>query len=286
MGVIITTQQREFFLPMAVNAAIKAGAAILDVYPDKSNYQVDYKADQSPITLADRRAHDVIKNHLSQSRMPILSEEGRELKYFERKGWDLFWMVDPLDGTREFIKGNNEFTVNIALISDTRPIMGVIYVPYFQKLYFTEKGFGSFLREGIVPDHESAMDYREIYEGARELPLVEEPNSPLKVAISRSHNNPETFERIEKFRALYPDAELVEQGSSYKFCMLAEGSIDYYPRTSDTYEWDTAAGEVILSEAGGVTKALPDMAKFAYNKESLLTPHFVCRGRAIKDIDI
>ena len=130
------------------------------------------------------------------------------------------------------------------------------------------------------------MDYREIYEGARELPLVEEPNSPLKVAISRSHNNPETFERIEKFRALYPDAELVEQGSSYKFCMLAEGSIDYYPRTSDTYEWDTAAGEVILSEAGGVTKALPDMAKFAYNKESLLNPHFVCRGRAIKDIDI
>ena len=286
MGVIITKQQREFFLPRAVNAAIRAGAAILDVYPDKTNYQVDYKADQSPITLADRRAHDVIKAHLSQTRMPILSEEGREMQYFERKGWDLFWMVDPLDGTREFIKGNNEFTVNIALISDNRPVMGIIYVPYFRKLYFTEKGFGSYVRENIAPDHESALTYREIYDGAKELPLFPEANSPLKIAISRSHNNEATFERIESFRKLYPDAELVEQGSSYKFCLLAEGTIDYYPRTSNTYEWDTAAGEVILSEAGGVTKALPDMAKFAYNKESLLNPHFVCRGRAIKDIDI
>ena len=286
MSTIITTQQREFFLPMAVNAAIRAGAAILEVYPDKSNYQVDYKADQSPITLADRRAHDLIKSHLSQTRMPILSEEGREMQYFERKGWDLFWMVDPLDGTREFIKGNNEFTVNIALISDNRPVMGIIYVPYFNKLYFTEKGFGSYLREGIVPNPESDLDYKEIYEGARELPLYKEPNSPLRIAISRSHNNEATFERIELFRQLYPDAELVEQGSSYKFCLLAEGTIDYSPRTSNTYEWDTAAGEVILSEAGGVTKALPDMEKFAYNKESLLNPHFVCRGAAIKDVAI
>ncbi|MBP3425969.1 MAG: 3'(2'),5'-bisphosphate nucleotidase CysQ [Rikenellaceae bacterium] len=285
MSTIMTTQQREFFLPMAVNAAVRAGAAILEVYPDKSNYQVDYKADQSPITLADRRAHDVIKQHLSQTRMPILSEEGREMQYFERKGWDLFWMVDPLDGTREFIKGNNEFTVNIALIADNRPVMGIIYVPYFHKLYFTEKGFGSYVRE-VAPDAECMLEYDEIYEGAHELPLHKEPNSPLRVAISRSHNNEATFERIKLFRGLYPDAELVEQGSSYKFCLLAEGTIDYYPRTSNTYEWDTAAGEVILSEAGGVIKALPDMAKFAYNKESLLNPHFVCRSHAIKDVVI
>lgn len=283
---VITTPQREFLLPMAYNAAIRAGAAILEVYPDRSRYEVAYKSDSSPITLADRRAHDVIKQHLAQTRMPILSEEGRELQYFERKGWDLFWMVDPLDGTREFIKGNNEFTVNIALMANNRPQMGIIYVPYFKKMYFCEKGFGSYLKTNVEADPDADFDYRGIYENSEELPLASATHQNLRVAISRSHNNPRTTQMVEAFRKMYPSAEIVEQGSSYKFCMLAEGVIDYYPRTSDTYEWDTAAGEVILSEAGGVTKSLPDMGKFAYNKESLLNPNFVCRGHSIKDIDI
>lgn len=286
MGLILTTPQREFLLPMAYNAAIRAGAAILEVYPDKSRYEIAYKTDKSPITLADRRAHETIKNFLAQSRMPVLSEEGRELQYFERKGWDLFWLVDPLDGTREFIKGNNEFTVNIALMANNRPQMGIIYVPYFKKMYFCEKGFGSLLKENVEPDAAADFSYREIYEGCTELPLRSEANKPLRIAVSRSHNNDETFARVEMFRKLYPDAEVVEQGSSYKFCLLAEGTVDYYPRTTDTFEWDTAAGEVILSEAGGVTKSLPDMGKFDYNKESLLNPHFVCRGPFISDVDI
>jgi 3'(2'), 5'-bisphosphate nucleotidase len=277
-GKYLNEAQRELLVPKAYNAALRAGAVILDVYRRKGDYDVDLKRDHTPITEADRRAHATIKEYLGPTHIPMLSEEGREMRFDERRDWDMFWLVDPLDGTKEFIKGNNEFTVNIALVVNNRPVVGVIYVPYFNKIYFCEKGHGSFMKRDVAPDPAAEFSYEEVFAGAVELPLRRERNNPLRIGVSRSHRNDDTERYIADMRERFPDAVVVEQGSSYKFCMLAEGEIDFYPRTSDTYEWDTAAGEIILSDTGGTTKSLPDLGKFAYNKESLLNPWFVCRS--------
>ncbi len=277
-GKYLNAAAREYLVPKAYNAALRAGAAILDVYRRREDYNIDLKEDLSPVTEADRQAHTVIKEYLGFTHVPMLSEEGREMRFDERRDWDMFWLVDPLDGTREFIKGNNEFTVNIALVVNNRPVVGVIYVPYFNKIYFCEKGHGSFMKTDVAPDPAAEFSYEEVFAQAVKLPLKSERNSPLRIAVSRSHRNEDTDKHIATLRELHPDAEIVEQGSSYKFCMLAEGEVDYYARTTGTYEWDTAAGEVILSDTGGTTKSLPDLGKFAYNKESLLNPWFVCRS--------
>jgi 3'(2'), 5'-bisphosphate nucleotidase len=277
-GKYLNGAQREYLVPKAYNAALRAGAAILDVYRRRGEYGIDLKRDHTPITEADRRAHEVIKEYLGPTHVPLLSEEGREMRFDERKDWDMFWLVDPLDGTKEFIKGNNEFTVNIALVVNNRPVVGVIYVPYFNKIYFCEKGHGSFMKSGVEPDAGAEFAYADVFSGAVGLPLRGECNNPLRIAVSRSHKTPETESMVAAMRERFPDAEVVEQGSSYKFCLLAEGSVDYYPRTTHTYEWDTAAGEIILSDTGGTTKSLPELGKFAYNKESLLNPWFVCRS--------
>ena len=277
-GKYLNAAQREYLVPKAYNAALRAGAAILEVYRRKEDYGVDLKRDLTPVTEADRKAHAVIKEYLGHTHVPMLSEEGREMRFDERRDWDMFWLVDPLDGTKEFIKGNNEFTVNIALVVNNRPVVGVIYVPYFSKVYFCEKGHGSFMKTGVAPDPAAEFTYDDVLAGAVRLPLKRERNNPLRIAVSRSHRNAETEKHIAALRELHPDAEIVEQGSSYKFCMLAEGEVDYYARTSNPYEWDTAAGEIILSDTGGTTKSLPELGKFAYNKESLLNPWFVCRS--------
>ena len=282
-GKYLNAAQREYLVPKAYNAALRAGAAILEVYDKKKDYGVALKRDKSPITEADKRAHAVIKEYLGQTHIPLLSEEGREMRFDERKDWDMFWLVDPLDGTREFIKGNNEFTVNIALILNNRPVVGVIYVPWFNKIYFCEKGHGSFMKSGIKPSATAGFTYQEMFAGAVELPLKGERNNPLRIAVSRSHKNAEAMRHVKRMRQQHPGAVVIEQGSSYKFCLLAEGEIDYYVRTTNTCEWDTAAGEVILSDTGGTTKSFPDLAKFAYNKESLSNPWFVCRSRHFQD---
>lgn len=276
---MLTPEQREYLLPQAYNAALRAGAVILDTYADTDNYDIDLKSDHTPITLADRRSHTLIKEYLGRTRIPILSEEGREMLYEERRGWDLFWMVDPLDGTKEFIKGNGEFTVNIALMVDNRPELGVIYVPYIRRMYFCDKAVGSFRKLDVVSDPQAAYTYRQIMTEGELLPVANRRNSPIRIAVSRSHNTIETFREIDRLKQKHPDAQLVEQGSSYKFCLLAEGSVDYYIRTTHTSEWDTAAGELILEQTGGVFVSHPDGQKFRYNKESLLNPHFVCRSR-------
>jgi 3'(2'), 5'-bisphosphate nucleotidase len=282
-GKYLNSAQRELLVPKAYNAALRAGAAILEVYRHKGDYDIDLKRDLTPVTVADRRAHAVIKEYLGLTHIPLLSEEGREMRFDERRDWDMFWLVDPLDGTKEFIKGNNEFTVNIALVVNNRPVVGVIYVPYFNKIYFCEKGHGSFMKENVVPDPAAESTYEEVFAGAVPLPVSRERNSPLRIAVSRSHRNADTEKYIASMRERFPDAEVVEQGSSYKFCLLAEGTIDYYARTSGTYEWDTAAGEIILSDTGGTTKSLPELGKFAYNKESLLNPWFVCRSGSFQE---
>lgn len=274
----MTENIQQQLMAKAYNAAVRAGAVILDIYK-REDYHISLKNDQSPLTIADRRAHETIKEYLGSTRIPILSEEGREMLYDERKNWELFWLVDPLDGTKEFINGNNEFTVNIALMSDNEAVAAVVYVPYISRMFMAVKGGGAYVKENVTASADSEADYASIGEGLISLPVATKDNEPMQIAISRSHNTPETFAHIDAIRSCVPDLEVVEQGSSYKFCMLAEGTVDYYVRTSNTYEWDTAAGELILAEAGGSTVAIDSGKHLAYNKELLNNPHFVARSK-------
>ena len=276
---MLSEQIKRFLLPHTFNAAVRAGAAVMRIYEHRDDYDLSkYDGNFRSITAADRAAHEAIKRTLGQTRIPILSEDGREMHYEERCNWELFWLVDPLDGTREFIAGNNEFTINIALMENNVCAAAVIYVPYLHKIYFADRGFGSYVRDGVEPSADAAYTFDEIKQGARRLPLVAERHAHPLIAISRSHNTPETFAHVEALRRRYPDAQVIEQGSSDKFCLLAEGRVDYYVRTTHTYEWDTAAGELILAEAGGRLEALADGAAFRYNKRDLQNPWFVCRA--------
>lgn len=280
---MLSEQIKRFLLPHTFNAAVRAGAAVMRIYEHRDDYDLSkYDGNFRSITAADRAAHEAIKRTLGQTRIPILSEDGREMHYEERCNWELFWLVDPLDGTREFIAGNNEFTINIALMENNVCAAAVIYVPYLHKIYFADRGFGSYVRDGVEPSADAAYTFDEIKQGARRLPLVAERHAHPLIAISRSHNTPETFAHVEALRRRYPDAQVIEQGSSYKFCLLAEGRVDYYVRTTHTYEWDTAAGELILAEAGGSTRTLPDGRELLYNEEDLRNPWFVCRSKFSK----
>lgn len=278
---MLDNEQKIYLLPNLVNATVRAGAAIMQVYDSPEDYGVSLKSDKTPITVADRRAHDTIKNYLGSTRIPILSEEGREMRYEERCNWELFWLVDPLDGTVEFIKGNNEFTVNIALMENNRSVAAAVYVPYLRKLYLAWRGGGAFLKEEVVPDAGADYTYERLSEGLLPLPSAEARHERFRVAVSRSHQSPETHAFIDELRKSRPDLQVIQQGSSYKFCLLAEGSVDFYVRTTPTYEWDTAAGELILEEAGGRTRSLPGREPLAYNKEDLRNPWFVCEAAGV-----
>lgn len=272
-----------YLLPPLINAAVRAGASIMSVYKKRDDYFISIKDDNTPITLADRVAHRTIREYLGSTRIPILSEEGREMLYDERRNWELYWLVDPLDGTVEFIKGNNEFTVNIALMENNICIGAVIFVPYFEKLYIAGYDSGAFVKEHVAPDANAAYSYKQIVDGCTRLPFESEAHHPhQRVALSRSHQTDETAERVARLKELHPDLEVVEQGSSYKFCLLAEGIIDYYVRTTHTYEWDTAAGELILSEAGGSTNSLDSGGQLLYNERDLRNPWFECRSKYSK----
>ena len=271
---------REYLLPQQFNAAVRAGAAIMKIYKQSDDYHVTMKSDHTPITIADRMAHNTIKESLGTTRIPILSEEGREMLYDERRNWELFWLVDPLDGTVEFIKGNNEFTINIALMENNICVSSVVYVPYHHKMYIAERGRGAWVMYDVEPNEAAAYSYEQIHENIVQLPLSSAEHTTFRVAVSRSHQTVEPHEHIETLRKEHPDLEIIEQGSSYKFCLLAEGHVDYYIRTTTTSEWDTAAGELILSEAGGTTYAYPSGEPLLYNKEELDNPWFVAKNRA------
>ncbi|MBE6198397.1 MAG: 3'(2'),5'-bisphosphate nucleotidase CysQ [Rikenellaceae bacterium] len=275
---MIERQIREYLLPCAFNAAVRAGAEIIKVYNDSEGYDISVKSDNTPLTIADRLAHNKIKEVLGETRIPILSEEGREMLYDERKNWEMFWLVDPLDGTIEFIKRNNEFTVNIALMYNNECLGAVVYVPCLGKIYFAEQGCGAMLLQGVFPDENAAYTNEDIRANAQRLPLADSAHEAFRIAVSRSHQTAETAAYIEAKRAQYPNLEVVEQGSSYKFCMMAEGLVDYYPRTTSTYEWDTAAAELVLVEAGGSVHSLPDNQPLRYNKADLRNPWFECHG--------
>lgn len=245
-----------------ISVAREAGRRILEVYDQKELF-VEYKEDSSPLTLADKVSHELIADRLKSlyPEIPILSEED-VVGYETRKGWGRFWLVDPLDGTKEFIKRNGEFTVNIALIEGDAPVLGVIYVPVTGELFYARKGEGSYKIDGA---------------GRKtKLSVVKEiAKSGLKVVASRSHKTKELEDYVEELRSRYTDIEYVSSGSSLKFCLVAEGKAHIYPRLGPTMEWDTAAGQIIAQESGGTVRDVLTKNSLAYNKKDLLNNYFI-----------
>jgi 3'(2'), 5'-bisphosphate nucleotidase len=265
-------------IDMVKQIARNAGAAIMKIYGE-DDFAVEYKSDTSPLTAADKAAHEVIVAGLQQHfpDIPILSEEGADFPYTERKTWERFWLVDPLDGTKEFIKRNGEFTVNIALIENQRPVLGVVYVPAQDKMYSGIAGEGAWLGEPKVQGtrcQDSGLNLGPETWNLSPLRVRSiEPEHGLTVVMSRSHPSPE----LEAYLKDINVAEALPVGSSLKLCVVAEGKADLYPRLGPTMEWDTAAGHAVVVAAGG-TVATPEGEELLYNKEDLLNPYFIVEG--------
>ena len=254
----------------AINASIKGGHAIMDVYA--SDFAVEHKDDKSPLTLADKNCNEVIENHLLVTDIPFLSEEGATITYSERKDWEYSWLVDPLDGTKEFVKRNGEFTVNIALIHNGNPIMGVIYVPVKKELYFAMEGLGSYkVRVNSVIENLETL-----ISSSDSLP-IEHKRANYVIVGSRSHMSAETELFFDEMKEKHGNIEILAVGSSLKLCMVAEGKADAYPRYAPTMEWDTGAGHAIARYAGFSVKEYNSTADVVYNKENLLNPWFLVK---------
>ena len=240
-----------------VTIAKEAGKAIMQVY--KQDFEVEYKQDSSPLTLADKKANDIIEDGLNKLsvNLPILSEEGNNIPYKDRKHWEYFWLVDPLDGTKEFVKKNDEFTVNIALIHKDTPILGVVYAPALDVCYWAKQGEGAF-KDG------------------QNLPLkAESQRNTYKIVASRSHMSDETQAFIDAIDT-QKEKELISIGSSLKICLVAEGEADIYPRLGPTMEWDTGAAHAIVNESGGQLNDQKNNNVLKYNtSEKLLNNYFV-----------
>jgi 3'(2'), 5'-bisphosphate nucleotidase len=272
------------YLLKAIQASIQAGQAILDVY--HSDFTVDYKTDSSPLTLADKRSHEVIVKHLSEFEIPILSEEGKNIPYAERKTWNQLWIVDPLDGTKEFVKRNGEFTVNVGLVKNHKPVMGVIFVPDKNVLFFAADGLGTYkldinLSPEVLESNQSNKNQEErlneILELADRLPANHSPLPVYTIVGSRSHQTPELKAYIEEKRKELGDIEFIAAGSSQKFCVVAEGRANIYPRLGPTMEWDTAAGQAIAENAGAKVIRYDNQQPLTYNKEDLYNPYFIVK---------
>src|SRR5271165_4431686 len=252
------TDRAKELLRRVVALSVEAGDAIIEIYNGPA-FQVTHKEDRSPLTAADLASHSIIVKGLEQlaPQWPVLSEESESTPYEIRRQWPLFWLVDPLDGTKEFLKRNGEFTVNIALIEGQAPILGVVYAPATGKMYFAARGVGAFKQE-----NGEAVPIR-----------VQRGAGATRVIVSRTHGTDET----DLYTKLYGVCEFVPMGSSLKFCLVAEGVADVYPRSGPTMEWDTAAAHCILAEAGGSVTA-PNGDRLLYNKPSLLNPGFLASG--------
>jgi len=261
-------------LRIAIKASVFAGKEILEVY-NSDDFQITSKEDKTPLTLADRKAHDMIISYLDNTDLPVLSEEGKHLSFEERKNWNYFWLVDPLDGTKEFIKRNGEFTVNIALIEKNSPIAGVIYLPCKKMLYFANSE-GAFKIENIEYDDFYEFDFEILRSSAIKLPVVDFER-PFTVVGSRSHMSKDTEKFIDNLKENHDNLEMISVGSSIKQCMIAEGKADVYPRYGHTMEWDTGAGHAIVNASGGCITQI-DGSPLVYNKENLLNPHFIVKG--------
>ena len=244
-----------------------AGEAIMEIYNKEDDFKIESKSDESPLTIADKTANAIICSGLEKldTIYPIISEENKQVAYEERAQWTRCWMVDPLDGTKEFIKRNGDFTVNIALIENHEVILGVVYLPVEDRCYYAVKGEGAFEIQQNDTDiqlHAKAFDKED--EG-------------LKIVCSRSHLSQETQDYMAKFNK----PETVSRGSSLKFIIIAENKAHLYPRIAPTMEWDTAAAHIILREAGGSVVEFESGQPLRYNKENLLNPYFIAEGNSV-----
>lgn len=282
MAGILEEGVRLEMVSQAIYAAWVASARVMRLYRT-GRVDVSLKSDATPVTEADRQSDKAIRECLAMTMIPLFSEEGRVPAYEERRDWDLFWMVDPVDGTKEFINLNGEFTVNIALIEDNKPTVGVIAAPDKGLLYFSVLGRGAFRHEGIdftIANFDSydyvalrkRCDYEKFRSTSQKLPLPRDRNRPFTVVRSRSHRAPELIDYLARVQRMYPNMREEICGSSLKFCLVAEGSADCYPRISLTSEWDTAAGQAIVEEAGRKVLDFATRKPIFYNKESLENP--------------
>jgi 3'(2'), 5'-bisphosphate nucleotidase len=257
-----------------INTVSRAAQAVLEIY-ESGDFGIEVKADNSPLTLADQAANKVIIEALKEMEYPILSEEGSSIEYKDRKNWKKFWLVDPLDGTKEFIKKNGEFTINIAFVEDGRATVGFVYAPILKDFYL-----------GI--NNMTALKFSlDAGEQIKELPSnaqiikVQKPDREIMVVASRSHFNEETKTFIDQLKKEYSKVDFISKGSSLKLCLVAEGSANIYPRFGPTMEWDTAAAHAVVTAAGGQVLK-PDGTELFYNKEDLLNPFFIVRGASHK----
>jgi 3'(2'), 5'-bisphosphate nucleotidase len=274
------------YILRSIQAAIAAGKAINEVYHSK-DFGVEYKSDKSPLTLADQKSHDIIVNGLRELDIPILSEEGKDTPYAQRKDWKRFWVVDPLDGTKEFIKRNGEFTVNIALVENSCPVLGTIFVPDRNTLYFAARDFGAYkLQDGSIGDllrtrQDSTEDIQTVLDQivgqSIRLPAKDQKRKSLTIVGSRSHKTAELEAYVEEKRKAFGDVEFISAGSSLKICLVAEGRADVYPRLGPTMEWDTAAGQAIAEYAGASVYQYDTSKPLIYNKEDLHNPWFIVK---------
>ena len=241
-----------------VAIAKNAGEAIMEIY--KKDFTIEYKEDNSPLTQADIKSNEIICQALNffYPNIPILSEENKQVPYIERKEWEYFWIIDPIDGTKEFIKKNGEFTVNIALIYNGKPIIGVVYAPVLDEIYYAKEGEGAFKNSEKLP-----------------LTINSNPKEKLFVVASKSHLSEETQSFIDNLDS--KSIEQVSKGSSLKLCMVAEGIADIYPRLAPTMEWDTGAAHAIVLESGKKVVAFETGEELSYNKENLLNPWFIVK---------
>lgn len=249
-------------LEIALAAALEAGNEIMDVYNNTEDINYEKKSDDSPLTIADKRSHNKIMSFLEETSINVISEESKSIEYNERRNWEEYWLVDPLDGTKEFIKKNGEFTVNIALIKNNKPHLGIVYCPTQKTLYYN--------------DHEKNV-YKKVGEDLTTLNKrnsVNESAEGLRVVVSRSHMSEETSEYVSKLS----EPKLISCGSSLKFLYIADDKADIYPRFGPTMEWDTGAAHSILNALDIQVINLETGRELSYNKENLLNPHFIIKA--------
>jgi 3'(2'), 5'-bisphosphate nucleotidase len=263
---------RKELAEIAILATLEAGIAIRRIYRE-TEIGIEYKKDSSPITIADKKANQIINEWLRPTNIPIISEENINSAYSLRQNWEYCWIVDPLDGTKEFIKKNRQFTVNIALVERGIPVEGVVFAPELNDIYFSWED-KAWVSGKIDRNLEPRKLFELIMHQKEELPIFQEKETHVVLA-SISHQNTETEEYIKTIQFKHQNIQVIHIGSSLKFCMIAEGKAWLYPRFSNTMEWDTAAGHAILLKAGGMVIDAKTAMPLTYNKENLLNPWFI-----------
>lgn len=262
-------------LPQVCRIAVEAGDVIVEVYDDYDDAQIEHKGDGTPVTLADKRADALICHALSRltPAIPLVTEESvAEVPFAVRKDWQTFWLVDPLDGTKEFIERTGEFSVNIALVDQGRSILGVVYVPVTRVLYCALSGEGAYKQ--VIPQSLSSQEWQACLDEKQRIHVRSlKPGVPVRVAVSRRHGS-----STKAFMTALGETETVRMGSAIKSCLVAEGAADVYPRFGPTSLWDTAAAQCVVEEAGGKLVDRYGKALRYEQSESLLNPHFMVAG--------